>query len=145
MTDAGEPFVVDASITLSWCFEDGTTEQTDGVLGRLEQGRAIAPMVWTLEVANGLRSAERRGRINVGELPSLTNLLLALPIDLDGAVTLEDATGRVLSLAHSFGLSVYDAAYLDLALRRGLELATADTELTRAALEAGVGLVEPMP
>ena len=143
MTDVGEPFVVDASITLSWCFESETSARTDGVLGLLEHTRAVAPAVWVLEVANGLRSAERRGRIDLAELSSLTNVLLALPIDLDRVITLEEATGRVLTLARSFELTVYDAAYLDVSLRLGLRLATADDRLTRAALAAGVGLVDP--
>ncbi len=133
-----EPFVVDASITLSWCFEDESSPAADDVLARLETGRAVAPCVWTLEVSNAIRSAQRRGRLTDVETPALVSLLLALPIDIDDPLTLDDATGRVLQLARSFDLSSYDAAYLDLALRRGVAIASVDERLVAAARTAGV-------
>lgn len=133
-----EPFVLDASIALSWCFEDEASPETDAVLTRLERGRAIAPAVWTLEVANAILSAHRRGRLAEHEIPGLLALLLALPIDVDDALSLEDATGRVLQLARLFELSAYDAAYLDLALRRSVAIASIDGRLLAAARAAGV-------
>lgn len=137
-----EPFVVDASITLSWCFEDESSPSADAVLARLERGRAVAPSVWTLEVSNAIRSAQRRGRLAEAETPALVSLLLALPIDVDDTLSLDDATGRVLQLARSFDLSTYDAAYLDLALRRGLAIASVDERLVAAAKAAGVTVLE---
>lgn len=135
------PFVIDASVALSWCFEDEAATGPDAVLELLRRGRAVAPAIWALEVANGLRSAERRGRIDEREIPALTGLLNALPIDLEEAIPLEDATGRLLQTARAHGLSVYDATYLDLAARRGLPLATADDQLARASVAAGVELM----
>jgi predicted nucleic acid-binding protein len=133
-------FVVDASVALAWCFEDEQSPRADAVLARLGEEAGVAPSIWPLEVANGLRSAERRGRIDERELPRVVRLLEALPIEVDG-ITLQRALGDVLPLARAVGLSSYDAAYLDLALRKGLPLATADEYLGQAAVAAGVELL----
>jgi predicted nucleic acid-binding protein len=135
-------FVVDASVTLAWCFEDEINASADDVLARLAEESGVAPSVWPLEVANGLRSAERRGRIDERELPGVLRLLAALPIDVE-ATSLDRALGEVLPLARAVGLSAYDAAYLDLALRRGLPLATVDEYLADAAQAAGVEVLAP--
>ena len=137
-----ETFVIDASVALSWCFEDEASPASDAILQRLRSTRAVAPAHWPLEVANGLRSAERRGRIDESSIPMATELLTALPIQVDEAHALDAALGRTLGTARSIGLTAYDAAYLDLATRRGLPLATADDQLARAAAAAGVKLVE---
>lgn len=142
MTGVARAFVVDASIALSWCFEDEASPITDAVLDRLDRERAIAPAIWPLEVANGLRSAERRGRLDEGVIPEATRLLMTLPIRIEESITLESALGRILPLARAIGLTSYDASYLDLATRHGLPLATADDQLARAARAAGVELVE---
>lgn len=134
--------VVDASIALSWCFEDELSPLADTVLDRLLHERAITPAIWPLEVANGLRSGERRGRLDEHSIRVAARLLMTLPITVEEPPRLEDAVGRVLHLARSVGLTVYDAAYLDLAMRHGLPLATVDEQLTRAAIAAGVELVE---
>ena len=133
-------FVIDASIALAWCFEDEASSFADSVLSRLEDEEGVAPSIWPLEVANGLRSAERRGRIDEREVPGIVRLLATLPIEVV-PTTLEQALGDVLSLARSAGLSTYDAAYLDLALRRGLPLATADEYLSQAAQASSIDLV----
>jgi predicted nucleic acid-binding protein len=133
-------FVIDASVALAWCFEDEAAGIADSVLARLEEEEGVAPSIWPLEVANGLRSAERRGRIDEREIPAAVRLLAALPIQVV-PTGLAQALGDVLSMARAAGLSAYDAAYLDLALRRGLPLATADEFLARAAQATGVELV----
>lgn len=135
-------FVVDASVALSWCFEDESSARSDAILQRLATETGVAPAIWPLEVANGLRAAERRGRIDERAIPAATQLLLTLPIRVDEAIGLEPALGRVLSLARSVELTAYDAAYLDLATRHGLPIATADDQLARAARAAGIELVE---
>ena len=133
-------FVVDASVALAWCFEDEESVAAYRVLARLESDAAVAPPIWPLEVANGLRSAERRGRIDEREMPGLVRLFTTLPIEVE-AVGLVRTLGDVLPMARSLGLSTYNAAYVDLALRRGLPLATADEYLAQAAEAAGVELV----
>jgi predicted nucleic acid-binding protein len=130
-------FVLDASIALAWCFADEATPATDALLDRLADEDAIAPALWRLEVANALTMAERRGRLSVAGLTRSVNLLqrLAVAIDVDGP---DRAFRELLDLARSERLTVYDAAYLELALRLGLPLATKDAKLRKAG--AGLGL-----
>ncbi len=133
-------FVVDASVALAWCFADEASELADRVLDRLEHDEALAPAIWPLEVANGLRTAERRGRLNLAEVAQVRELLTALPVEVEG-VRLDTALGEVAELARRLDLTAYDASYLALAARRGLPLATADDRLRRACEQAGVELV----
>ena len=132
--------VVDASVVLAWCFADETSDAADRVLDRLEHDEALAPAIWPLEVANGLRTAERRGRLDLADLARVRELLQALPVQVEGVV-LDTALGEVLDIARRLDLTAYDAAYLALAARRGLPLATVDDRLRRACEQAGVELV----
>lgn len=135
-------FVIDASVTLAWCFDDeGTASGGAGrALERLEHDDALAPSIWPLEVANGLRTAERRGRLAPADVARIRELLSALPITVEATV-LAEALGDVLDLARRLELTAYDAAYLSLAAARGIPLATADDRLRRACEQAGVPLV----
>lgn len=132
--------VVDASVALAWCFEDEGSTTAELLLDRLAEEGAIAPAIWPLEVANALRTAERKGRVDLADVAHLRVLLAALPIDVE-PVDLPTALGEVVDLARTLGLTAYDAAYLALAARRGLPLATIDEGLRRAARSAGVELV----
>jgi len=133
-------FVLDASIALAWCLDDETSLSADHALDRLATDEAVVPAIWPLEVANGLRSAERRGRITIADSARVRQLLLSLPIHIE-VVDLAAALTEVADLARTFDLSAYDAAYLSLAARRGLPMATADDRLAHACAQAGVGLV----
>ena len=133
-------FVLDASVTLAWCFADEASTLADRVLDRLERDEALAPSIWPLEVANGLRTAERRGRLDLADLSHVRDLLTALPVQVE-SVPLHAALGEVTELARQLDLTAYDAAYLALAARRGLALATVDARLRRACAQAGVELV----
>jgi len=133
-------FVIDASVTLAWCFEDESSVDADRVLARLEQEEALAPAHWPLEIANALRTAERRGRMETSELPRLRVLLAALPVEV-APVELTTATGGILEAARTYDLTAYDAAYLELAAIRGLPLATVDERLRAACARAGVEVV----
>jgi predicted nucleic acid-binding protein len=135
-------FVLDASMALAWCLDDEADARADAVLARIGSEDAITSAVWPLEVANGLRSAERRGRIDEGELPAARQLLVALPIQVE-ELPLARALADVLPLARALAISAYDASYVDLALRHGVPLATLDEQLTRAAAAAGARLLEP--
>jgi predicted nucleic acid-binding protein len=132
-------FVIDASITLAWCFDDESSLGADRILDRMEHEEALAPAHWPLEVANALCTAERRGRMDASDLSRLRALLAALPVEI-APVELTTATGGVLEAARKYGLTVYDAAYLDLAAIRGLPLATIDGQLRAACAQAGVEL-----
>lgn len=133
-------FVIDASVTLAWCFDDESSPVADAVLDRLEREDALAPAHWPLEVANALRTAERRGRLDTTDLARLRGLLAALPVEI-APVELSTALWSVLEVARAHDLTAYDATYLALALVRGLPLATADARLRAACADAGVELV----
>jgi predicted nucleic acid-binding protein len=133
-------FVLDASIALAWCFADEATPATDALLDRLADEEAVAPALWRFEVANALTMAERRGRLSVAGLSRSASLLqrLAVAIDPEGS---DRAFRELLDLARSERLTVYDAAYLELALRLGLPLATKDAKLRRAGAAVGLALL----
>jgi predicted nucleic acid-binding protein len=135
------PFVVDASLALAWHFDDEVSEYADRVLERLRQDRAVVPSIWPLEVANGLLVAERRGRLSPARVARAVDLFQELPIFVF-EVGAQVALGSVLGLARAHELSAYDAAYLELAMREGLPLATQDDALRVAAERAGTPLVE---
>jgi predicted nucleic acid-binding protein len=132
--------VVDASVTLAWCFADEVSSAADAALDRLADEGAVVPAIWPFEVANGLRTAQRRGRLDLSDVARLRSLLLALPIEVEG-IDLATALGEVSEVAGSLDLTAYDAAYLALAARRGVPLAATDERLRRAAIMAGVELV----
>ena len=126
-------FVADASATLAWCFEDETNSWTDGLLDRLQHGdRIVVPAHWPNEILNGLLVASRRKRIKPGQPILFWDELARLPIETEPALT--DVQGkRVQALGEKHGLTVYDAAYLELAHRRQLPLGTLDADLRKAA------------
>jgi predicted nucleic acid-binding protein len=133
-------FVVDSSIVLTWCFEDEATEAADALLLRLTNDGAHAPSLWPLEVLNVLVTAQRRGRLTAEARQDRLALLRALPIILD-TETAEQAWTITNLLAERHGLTLYDAAYLELAQRFHLPLATLDTELRTAANALGIPLL----
>lgn len=133
-------FVLDCSIAMTWCFEDEKTDLGDSILESLDKGSALVPGIWPLEVANVLAMAERKGRITEAESTRFLEMLSALPIAVD-TETGGKAFKETLLLARHHKISVYDSAYLELAMREGLSFATADKELLRAAREAGVKLL----
>jgi len=132
-------FVVDASITLAWCFADEATDRTDGVLRRLLAEGGLAPAHWPAEVANALRFGVRRGRIDGEKMVEARSLLTQVPVDVV-PIGVADALDLV-DIAQQHDLSVYDAAYLELADIRGLALATLDERLVAACRTRGVELI----
>ena len=135
------PLVVDCSVTMAWCFEDECDELADAVLDALADGEAWVPSLWPLEVANVLVAAERRRRLTAADSARFIELLMGLPIVVDDR-SHERALSQVLAAARQLALSVYDASYLELAMRLGASLATRDTRLKAAAATAGVPLFE---
>lgn len=128
------PFILDSSVALAWLLPDEGSDALDLLADRLEQDSAQVPGIWPLEVGNALLVAQRRGRIKDGELGRMLALLDRLPIEID----CEGSKAGVLAiaqLAKQLGLTTYDAAYVELAHRRGLPLATLDQRL-RAACDA---------
>ncbi|HME36734.1 MAG TPA: type II toxin-antitoxin system VapC family toxin [Candidatus Sulfotelmatobacter sp.] len=133
--------VLDASVALAWCFSDESTPYTEGVLDLLAAGvEATTPAIWPLEVANALLVAERRKRITTAQVTSVLQRIASLPISVD-PIPVDRAFGQILAAARDEKLTAYDAAYLELAMREGLPLATLDDQLKQSARSAGVALV----
>jgi predicted nucleic acid-binding protein len=133
-------WVFDASVTMAWCFEDERTAATDAMLHRLASSPAIVPHLWPLEVANVLALAVRKGRLTPAQRTQFITLLQASAIHID-TETASRTFSSILSLADAHNLTTYDAAYLELAARRRLPLATLDHDLRAAAPAAGVILL----
>lgn len=133
-------FVLDASVTMAWCFLDQATRYTESAFDQLWQSQALVPTVWPLEVANVLLVAERARRLTEADSTRFLRDLRALPIIVDeGPQT--TVYGPVMACGRAYGLSTYDASYLELAMREGIPLATLDDRVRSAALRAGVLLV----
>ena len=130
--------VLDASATLAWCFDDERTAESNALLDRLAVATALVPAIWHVELANALLAAERRRRITAEEIEHVYRLLNRLTIETDDPVL---TPAPLLALARAHRLTAYDAAYLDLTLRRHLPLATRDAALCRAAETVGVALL----
>lgn len=134
------PCVLDASIALAWCFEDEASSYADRIQESLTHDAALVPAIWALEVANALRVGERRRRLVGADVVRFVELMCALPIMVDNPLLPRDL-GPVLNLARAHDLSIYDAAYIELAAREGLPLATQDSRLRAIAKRVGVRLV----
>lgn len=130
-------FVLDCSVTMAWCFDDETTTYTDLILDNLQAYTAVVPSLWPLEVANVLVGAERKRRITNAKALHFLQLLQTLPIDID-PLTARQSFGATYHLATQYEISVYDAAYLELAVRHQVPLATCDQALRRAAQQCGI-------
>jgi predicted nucleic acid-binding protein len=135
--------VLDCSIAVAWCFEDEASSALDALLDRVQADGAMVPELWTLEVTNVLVQAARRGRITPGGIRERLKMMDMLPIGRD-----EGAVGAVwrdnlIMLAEIERLTIYDATYLELALRRGLALASSDGALRAAGERRGL-LVLPV-
>ena len=130
-------FVLDCSVTMAWCFGDEATAAAFAVLDRLGSETAVVPPHWFLEVANVLTMAEKRKRMTAPATTEFLKLLSALDIEIDN-VTADRTFPHVLPLCRKYSLTSYDAAYLELAIRRQLPLASLDTELRVGAKQAGI-------
>lgn len=133
-------FVVDNSAVSGWFIENRANDCTDAMARRLAEERAAAPAVWELEFTNVVRTCCLRQRLDAQRAQAVIVQIGRLPIDVDR----EPVTrGELLALAMRFGLSIYDAAYLELALRLQCPLATLDADLEAAARASGVGWMQP--
>jgi predicted nucleic acid-binding protein len=133
-------FVLDSSVTLAWVYVDETTEAVQRPFDLLARTGAWVPGLWRLEVANVLEMSIRRGRHDAEFRDATLADLAQLPIQVDEE-THRRAWSATLPLAERCRLTLYDAAYLELALRRKLPLATLDADLRRAARAENVRLL----
>lgn len=131
-------FVLDASIVLTWCFPDEESQKAEEIAERISGGdRVIVPAFWRHEMLNALLVGERRKRLTHDLTQAFIADLDRLPVDVDvpASATVFTATQ---ALCRKHGLTAYDAAYLEIAIREESALATVDDDLTRAAIAEGV-------
>ena len=133
--------VLDASVALRWCFPDERAPSASSVLRALRSAEAVVPAIWPLQVANALLVAERAKRLPSADAARFLALLEGLEVHVEAPVLSRDLR-ETRALAKAYGLSSYDAAYLELAMRESLPLATLDKALTKAARKAGVALID---
>jgi predicted nucleic acid-binding protein len=133
-------FVLDSSITVAWLYREEATKAVDELFESLIQVSAWVPALWHLEVANVLQIGIRRQRHGADFRDRILSNLSEFPIQVDPE-TQRQAWGATARVAERHWLTVYDATYLELALRRGLPLATLDGDLRRAAVSEGIQLL----
>jgi predicted nucleic acid-binding protein len=133
-------FVLDASVTACWAFDDEDHPDATAAFDRIRVEEAVVPVLWWFEIRNILLVSERRGRISSSDTATFLGALSVLRIREDRA----DGDDGVFRLARAHKLSIYDAAYLELAQRENLALATLDGALRSAAEAEKVALVSPM-
>ncbi len=132
-------FVLDNSVTMRWFFGDGKPEELNyakDVLEAMKYNTALVPAIWGLEVSNVIARAEAKGLVTEDRSTVFLEILKEFDIEAD-IQTYARSLDDILYLARRYGLSAYDASYLELALRGNLPLATLDEDLTKAAKKAG--------
>lgn len=129
--------IVDASVVIAWVVPDEIHAGADDAMKQAQENGAVVPGLWFLEVANILVMSERKNRLSGNETTEIMEDLKCLPLSVD-TETATHAFGVTAVLARRHRLSVYDASYLELALRRKLPLATLDGDLAKAAKAEGV-------
>ena len=132
--------VVDCSITLPWFLEDERTKFTDQILNALHEVEYWVPSIWRLEMVNGLLMAERRKRIDKAWRIESVDQASRLKVRVD---LVQPGMSAVANLADRHGLTAYDAAYLELAVRQKFGLITQDRDLVRAADAEGLPVQSP--
>jgi predicted nucleic acid-binding protein len=133
-------FVADASVAIAWVHPAQATSETDAMLDALAAGDTlVVPALWPLEVANALTVLSRRRKLTPGETRTAIETIRALPAVIDHEAAAIAFT-RLAELASERGLTVYDATYIELAMRKQLPLASNDAKMRQAAIGSGVGL-----
>ncbi len=133
-------FVLDSSVALAWLLPDEGSQSTDALADRLEREPAVVPAIWPLEVGNALLMAQRRGRLTEKEVDRLLSVIAELPVEIEPGA-LDERLGAIMSLARKLELTSYDAAYLELAKRRMIPLATVDLRLRKASARTAIDVL----
>jgi predicted nucleic acid-binding protein len=134
-------FVVDASVGFSWVYHDQATPETHALLNEIGSGvPVVVPSFWFLEMANVLLMAQRRHKLSAAQRKTALEKLAAMQFTVDDAAA-GSAFHQISELAEKYGLTVYDAAYLEIALRRKMSLASRDVALRSAGKRCGLKLL----
>ena len=135
-------FVLDASTVLTWCFPDEEAQKTQEISERIATGdTVIVPAFWRHEVLNALLFGEKRKRITRELAQAFIEDLARLPVEIDTGATQEIVFNTTQALCRKHGLTAYDAAYLEIAIRNRYPFATTDDDLKRAASAEGIQLL----
>lgn len=137
------PFVLDNSVVTGWYLNDQASAYTDAIALKLQDDKALVPPLWQMELANVLKTACTKGKLPLTQARQILDVLAQLPIEVDNGPA--PGQRQLFELAMRYGLSSYDAAYLELAMRHGLPIATRDEQLKLAASAAGVDIVAAQP
>jgi predicted nucleic acid-binding protein len=137
------PFVLDNSVVTGWYLNDQASAYTDAIALKLQDDKALVPSLWQMELANVLKTACTKGKLPLTQARQILDVLALLPIEVDTGPA--PGQRQLFELAMRYGLSSYDAAYLELAMRHGLPIATRDEQLKLAAVAAGVDIVAAEP
>lgn len=133
-------FVIDSSVALAWLLPDERASAAEPLADRLDLETPLAPALWPLEVSNALLTARRRDRLTDRDVDRLLEVFSALPVEIE-SMPPERSLKEIVALARQHRLTTYDAAYLELARRKGLPLATLDSRLVEACRAAGVAVL----
>jgi len=133
------PFVLDNSVVTGWYLPDQATDYCEAIAVRLEDDKALVPALWQLELTNVLKTACTRGNLSLDAARQILDALGTLPIEIDAGPA--PGQRQLFELAMRCKLSSYGAAYLELAMRHGLPLATQDEQLKEAAIAAGIAIL----
>ena len=132
-------FVLDNSVAMRWFFGDGKPKEISyakNVLENMRRATALVPAIWGLEVSNVIAKAEAKGLVTEARSSIFLEMLKELDIEAD-VQTYSRSLDDILNIARRYGLSAYDASYLELALREDISLATLDEDLMKSAKKAG--------
>ena len=132
-------FVLDNSVVTGWYLLAQATDYSELIGIKLQQNRALVPPLWQMELANVLKTACTRGKLQITQARQILDTLGQLPIEVDSGLV--PGQRQLFELAMRYSLSSYDATYLELAMRHGLPIATQDVQLRQAAIEAGLDVV----
>jgi predicted nucleic acid-binding protein len=135
--------IVDTSAIVPFVLADEADDRIPTVIEAVRDGNCVAPGLWSWEIANSLWKALRSGRLNENQLDTAIQVIESFGVSIETTAT-EKALGPTLALAIRYGLTAYDAAYLELSMRLGAELATHDADLRKAALAEGI-TIHPAP
>jgi len=125
---------------MSWCFDDEKVEHSQNILSLFKQMKSVVPSIWPLEISNVLRVAERQERITVSDSDMFLELINSLPIDIDAGLNTLFCR-QIIKITRKHVISSYDAAYLELALRYDIPLASFDKGLCLIAKKEGVRIL----
>jgi predicted nucleic acid-binding protein len=140
--NANDQLLLDCSVAIAWYFRDEADAFADAILSKVERLEFVVPVIWHLEMSNILLVGERRKRGTEAQATKWLKLVSSLPIAVDNE-SIQRSWTDILALGRAYSLSAYDAAYLELAIRRGLPLATLDSQLKKAAVSAGIAEYKP--